>query len=283
MSTYTEYDTVSEKYDEGRYADGVDIMTAMLTGMLKKDPSQIHVLEAGCGTGNYSLGFAKHGIGKITMIDASEGMLNKAKNKLEYYKETIHEIKQAVLPVLPYADESFDAVTFIQVIHHLDQHHINDDLDLSYPVLTKALVEAHRVLKTGGVLLIDHSFSENVDALWGRIAPKSISLFKKLFINEKLLIDKIYKVGFQNLNYIVRPNTNMTKSNVVENIERVNDPNWRRYDSGWGLVEKAGELDSIIKLINEKKKEGKLKKYTDDLKKDMDYVGTHNTIFVQKL
>ena len=38
----------------------------------------INLMEAGCGTGKYSVGFLKESIGKLTMVDASEVMLCKA-------------------------------------------------------------------------------------------------------------------------------------------------------------------------------------------------------------
>ena len=43
---------------------------------------QVVLLEAGCGTGNYSLGLLENGIGSVTMIDGSKGMLQKAEEKV---------------------------------------------------------------------------------------------------------------------------------------------------------------------------------------------------------
>lgn len=58
----------------------------------------------------------RHGVGKVSMMDASTGMLKKAKEKLvENCMEANVDVKQAFLPSMPYADESFDAVMINQV------------------------------------------------------------------------------------------------------------------------------------------------------------------------
>ena len=45
MSTYTDYDSVSQTYDNDRYADGVEMMTMMLSALLKKDVSEVNKHE----------------------------------------------------------------------------------------------------------------------------------------------------------------------------------------------------------------------------------------------
>ena len=89
-------------------------------------------MEAGWGTGNYSVGFLKEGIGKLTIVDASEDMLCKAREKVSGYNNVV-EIKKVVLPKLSYEDNSFDAVALTQVLHHLDQ--LEDTLEAKYPAI----------------------------------------------------------------------------------------------------------------------------------------------------
>ena len=69
-------------------------------------------MDAGCGTGNYSLALLQAGIGKVSLFDASNGMLDLAKNKVDKYQreDKIGGIKQCVLPTIPFEDESFDVV-----------------------------------------------------------------------------------------------------------------------------------------------------------------------------
>ena len=78
---------------------------------------QIYVLDAGCGTGNYSKVLLEAGVGKIYMLDGSEGMLSQSKNKLQKYidEKRIVDLRKHYLPSLPFEDNTFDVVMFMQV------------------------------------------------------------------------------------------------------------------------------------------------------------------------
>ena len=119
---------------------------------------QINLLEAGCGTCNYSKAFLDNGIGKISCFDASEGMLEKAKKKLAGYIEDgrVGEMKQDFLPNIPFEDNSFDVIIFMQCLHHVDTPSSN------YANLKGSMQSAMRVLKPGGVMLINYSSHEQV-------------------------------------------------------------------------------------------------------------------------
>ena len=78
---------------------------------------QIYVLDAGCGTGNYSKVLLEAGVGKIYMIDGSEGMLSQSKSKLQNFidEKRIVDLRKHYLPSLPFEDNTFDVVMFMQV------------------------------------------------------------------------------------------------------------------------------------------------------------------------
>ncbi len=76
------------------------------------------VLDAGCGTGIFSIIFAKNGAGSVTGIDISEGSLGTAKSlKDKFNLETVFFQKEDMLK-LPFADESFDIVWAWGTVHH---------------------------------------------------------------------------------------------------------------------------------------------------------------------
>ena len=76
----------------------------------------IPLLDAGCGTGQHAEALLKMGIGEITLLDASPEMLTvAAENVGQYVKHKRAHIVEAVIPPLPFQDNSFDAVMFIQV------------------------------------------------------------------------------------------------------------------------------------------------------------------------
>ena len=75
---------------------------------------ELHLLDAGCGTGNYSKALIELGVGKVTLMDANEGMLGVAKEKLrnEMEKGVVEHVVEAKVPPLPFKDGSFDVVFF---------------------------------------------------------------------------------------------------------------------------------------------------------------------------
>ena len=77
----------------------------------------IHVLDAGCGSGQYAKVLVDMGVGKISLLDASTEMLNIAKDKLKdaIQHNIVDACVEAVLPDLPFEDGIFDAVMYNQV------------------------------------------------------------------------------------------------------------------------------------------------------------------------
>ena len=120
---------------------------------------QVHLLDAGCGTGNYSKAFLDNGIGKVSCFDASKGMLEKAKKKLAGYieKGRVGEMKQDFLPNIPFEDNAFDVVIFMLVLHHIDTP------SSEFANLKSAMKSAQRVLKPGGVLMLNYCTHEQVN------------------------------------------------------------------------------------------------------------------------
>ena len=89
-------------------------MSILLPNVIFQD---IHVLDAGCGTGQYAKCFVEMGIGKLSLLDASPKMLNIAKVKLNdaIKQNVVDTVVEAKLPDLPFEDGIFDAVMFNQV------------------------------------------------------------------------------------------------------------------------------------------------------------------------
>ncbi len=99
----------------------------------------LKVLDAGCGTGAMGLLFAGMGH-EVTGIDLSEGMMAKARGKADAENLSI-ELMTGDAEHLPFHGESFDVV-------------VNRHLVWTLPHPEVALKEWHRVLKSGGVVLI---------------------------------------------------------------------------------------------------------------------------------
>jgi len=99
------------------------------------------VLDAGCGTGIFSIIFAKKGAARVTGIDISSGSLETAKSlRRKFNLQNMEFLKEDMLK-LPFEDEVFDIVWAWGTVHHTTNPF-------------KAISELTRVLKKGGSLLL---------------------------------------------------------------------------------------------------------------------------------
>jgi ubiquinone/menaquinone biosynthesis C-methylase UbiE/ADP-ribose pyrophosphatase YjhB (NUDIX family) len=131
-----DYDQAAEYFDDVRTTmpEHLDAWAENLV-RLGGISAESKVLDVGCGTGRYALRITDRTGAVVWGLDASKGMLTKARNKspgLWIWGDAV---------ALPTLDESFDAVILMLVLQHL-----NDE--------PKALAEAYRVLKPGGRLIV---------------------------------------------------------------------------------------------------------------------------------
>lgn len=98
-----------------------------------------HILDVGCGTGNFSLELARKGV-KVTGIDISEPMLAKARKKAADAGLAI-EFLHADAMKLPFGDNTFDKIVSVTALEFA-------------PDLKAVLEESYRVLKPGGRMVI---------------------------------------------------------------------------------------------------------------------------------
>ena len=114
---------------------GRDFVAGSLLGLL---PDSWVVGDLGCGTGAMLPVLASH-VRTVIGVDASAEMLQAARGRVRDLPNV--ELRSGALEALPLDTASLDAATLMLVLHHL-------------AVPADALVEAHRVLRPGGRLLI---------------------------------------------------------------------------------------------------------------------------------
>jgi len=99
------------------------------------------VLDAGCGTGIFSVIFASKGASQVLGTDISQGSLETARNLREKFNLQNVEFLEEDMLQLPFEDDSFDIVWAWGTVHHTTNPF-------------KAIDELARVLKRGGSLLL---------------------------------------------------------------------------------------------------------------------------------
>lgn len=130
----------SEKTLEGRLHSELE-WSRIIKGLLPEDKSA-RILDAGGGTGRISLPLAKLGY-QVTLCDLSPGMLAVARKKVQ--EEGIVDrvdIREVDIASMPFFNESFDLVVCL--------HGAFCNADS-----LKAAKELTRVLKRGGVIMVD--------------------------------------------------------------------------------------------------------------------------------
>jgi SAM-dependent methyltransferase len=130
---HTNYDELAETYDR-RYEDddysGIEEALVNFVGHTSQ-----RVLEVGCGTGHWLRKLQKLNIG-VMGVDPSWPMLSRARVKVDSGR-----VIGARAEDLPFADGQFDRLFCINAHHHFADKR-------------KAIHEAHRVLRTGGSLMM---------------------------------------------------------------------------------------------------------------------------------
>ncbi len=158
----------------GRFVDEVETRLAF---EIFKPYEGMKVLDAGCGTGNFTLKLAELGC-KVVGIDISGKMLDIARGKIR--PDLNIELRQMDIYRLDFPDEEFDGVFSMAAFEFVYEPQ-------------KAFNEMYRVLKKGGNLLIG---TINRESSWG-----------ELYLSKEMQEDSVYKYAdFKNLDSLVALN-----------------------------------------------------------------------------
>ncbi|HEY0049773.1 MAG TPA: class I SAM-dependent methyltransferase [Pyrinomonadaceae bacterium] len=131
--------------------------------------SALKILDVGCGTGA--------NLEMLAQFGAAEGV-DVSDSALEFCRAKGLKTHKGLAEKLPFDDESFDLVTALDVVEHLD-----DD--------AAGLKEMHRVLKSGGRTLI---FVPAFMWLWG--VQDDISNHRIRY-TKKQIVERLEKAGFE--------------------------------------------------------------------------------------
>ncbi|MGI9372614.1 MAG: methyltransferase domain-containing protein [Hyphomicrobiales bacterium] len=244
MSSFHNYAESATHYDVTRQAVAYEIWLGAMMRYAPAALQNVRLLDAGIGTGNYTDALASF-VGQVNGIDLSHEMLKQAKAK---FADVSHgdkiKLEQGSLLALPFEAETFDAVMINQVLHHLD-----DGTDKAYNGHRAAVNEASRVLKPGGVLLVNAcSHRQLRDGFWynqliahalddtcARIAP--VPLFAQMIAEAGLEVQARHV-----------PVHSIMQGDAYFEMKGVFSDEWRAGDSIWSVASKE-ELDAARNTV----------------------------------
>jgi ubiquinone/menaquinone biosynthesis C-methylase UbiE len=117
------------------------------------NPTENRILDIGCGTGSFAARLLEsRPQASVCGLDLSDGMLAQCHQRLHAAGGRLRLVR-GDSQRLPFADNSFDALTCSHSFHH-------------YPRQDLVASEMHRVLRPGGRLFI---VDGDRDRLWGRL------------------------------------------------------------------------------------------------------------------
>jgi SAM-dependent methyltransferase len=140
-----------------------------ISSELRKENSELKILDVGCGTGG--------NLEMLKKFGAAEGV-DVSDDALEFCRSKGLTVHKGLAEELPFADESFDVVTALDVVEHLD-----DDI--------AGLKEMFRVTKRGGKTLI---FVPAFMWLWG--VQDDVSNHRIRY-TKKQIVERLEKAGFE--------------------------------------------------------------------------------------
>lgn len=138
-------------------------------GPAEAGTQNLRILDVGCGTGA--------NLEMLSQFGSAEGV-DVSDEALEFCRRKGLAVQKGLAEKLPYADETFDITTALDVVEHLD-----DDI--------AGLKEMHRVTKTGGYSLI---FVPAFMWLWG--VQDDIS-HHRIRYTRKQIVERLEKAGYK--------------------------------------------------------------------------------------
>lgn len=248
---YCPYDATSKSYDETRAPLGLNIcLGSMCT--LQTPMSEQKLLDIGCGTGTFLARIHGH-VKEASGFEYNDGMIAEARKRLDQSEEgkrrrTNVRLVQGSADKLPFEDGSFDVCTINQVIHHFSK-------DDTYAFSKRAFQEAYRVLKPGGVFVINTSMPEQQrDAFWWiSLFPRASHAICERFPPMAVMMDHLKTVGFVvDADSVVVPlyRTLMAEHKYLEHgVKGGFIPSYRAGDSSWSMAENFGELNEGLQAL----------------------------------
>src|ERR671921_2044265 len=255
MSSYENYTHKSKNYDKTREPVGTEISV----GCFAHAPVSLDravILDAGCGTGNYSRAMLDY-VGRIEAVDMNSGMLEVAAQKLAESKDEGRiSFHSARIDELPFEDEYFDGVMINQVLHHLP-----DDPTQDFPAHRRVFAEFARVLKSGGALVVNTCSQEQLRyGYWHySLIPEAADALRSRYAPLDELVEILDDCGFAYRGRFAPLDATVQGEPYLDPCGPLNKE-WRDGDSVWSLVSEE-RLERACSRVQDLDERGELEAY----------------------
>jgi len=279
MTDYEHYQETAVNYDRTRSAIGVEVILGCLA-RAGVPLSQMTVLDAGCGTGNYSHTLVDY-VKRIEAVDLSRRMLDVAAAKLNGSQEkgriAFHE---ADLGDLPFGEAIFDAIIVNQVLHHLD-HQVDGEAG-AWANHRRVLREFHRVLRPGGVLVINTCSQKQLECgyWYFRLIPEAAKNVRRRYAPLPVLRNMLANSGFTCHETYV-PLEAACQGQACFEPSGPLKKEWRDGDSTFALASEQ-ELDRLRQTMAAREAEGTLTQFFEDQDLPRQSVGQIAFVFASR-
>ncbi len=154
------------------------------------------------------------------------------------------KLEQASLLALPFENQTFHAMMINQVLHHLE-----DGSDFAYSGHRAAISEAARVLRTGGLLLVNTcSHRQLSEGFWyNQLIPQGLEMCKRRIAPTALFRQMLNEAGFTVIARHV-PAEAVMQGETYFRLEGALDADWRAGDSIWAMAPEE-EVRSACELV----------------------------------
>jgi ubiquinone/menaquinone biosynthesis C-methylase UbiE len=203
----SDYDSISRYYDSVR-GFGPEYYRGWVDHILRHGDleGRERVLDAGCGTGRYTVHLQRRLGRPVVGMDLSAGMLEKARAKVDEGADI--RLVRGDAQRLPFIDGSFDAITLILVVHHIE--------DL--PAMAE---ELHRVLAPGGRVMFMTRDHDEIEASYIAMFPGVLEIDLARFPQVRALTSVLERAGFVDVGdeREANPGFTMTRQEVLAKVD----------------------------------------------------------------
>ena len=205
MTTRTDYDEMSGRYDDGRAfpLDQIDGWRRAVGGLLGTR-SAAPVLDVGSGTGIWSSAFARWFGVRVVGVEPSSGMRAQAAAKRSHPGIAYVGGRADAIPV---ASRCCAAAWLSTVVHHFGD-------------LPAVAAELRRVVRPGAPVLIREGFTGRTDGIpWLRFFPEALAVTEKFWPTVDAVVDAFAPAGFRF--ETLQPVEQITASNLARYADLV--------------------------------------------------------------